>query len=73
MRKTCIPCNAVFEGDICKVCYNSAAVYYEIVGEYKGKNIMKFSYESGYRVDFGTVRSKMVPTIEEAQRIVDYR
>ena len=73
MPKTCLPCNAFFDGDICEICFNPAATYMEVVAAYKGYEIKKYSNESGYRVDFGTKRSKMVPTVEDAQRLIEYR
>jgi hypothetical protein len=71
--KTCLPCNAFFDGDICEVCFNPAATYVEVVAKYKGKEIQKYSNESGYRVDFGTKRSKMVLTVEDARELIDFR
>ncbi|ALS09889.1 hypothetical protein ABE82_26075 (plasmid) [Paenibacillus peoriae] len=73
MPKTCLPCNEFFDGDICGHCLNPDADYVEVVEKYKGFEIKKYSYDAGYRVDFGTKRSKMVLTVDEARELVDFR
>jgi hypothetical protein len=42
------------------------------IEEYKGYSIIQYEHESGYRVDFGTMRSKLVDTIEEARGLIDF-
>ncbi|BFH11002.1 hypothetical protein J6TS7_57860 [Paenibacillus dendritiformis] len=42
------------------------------IEKYKGYLILQYESEEGYRVDFGTKRSKIVATIEEARQLVDY-
>jgi hypothetical protein len=39
---------------------------------YRGLLILQYDSEAGYRVNFGTMRSKLVETIEEARQLVDY-
>lgn len=39
---------------------------------YRGKNIGQYWNETGYRIDMGTMRSKEVPTVQEARALVDY-
>ena len=34
---------------------------------------MQYDAENGYRVDFGTKRTKLVETVEEAKELVDFR
>lgn len=43
----------------------------EEVGIYKGYVIIQYGDEEGYRVDFGTKRSKIVNTLEEAHQLID--
>jgi len=42
------------------------------VENYKGYLILQYDKENGYRVDFGTMRSKLVETVDEAKQLVDY-
>ncbi|WP_199615503.1 hypothetical protein [Paenibacillus alkalitolerans] len=42
------------------------------IEEYRGYWILQYESEDGLRVDFGTIRSKLVATIEEARQLVDY-
>ena len=42
------------------------------VDNYKGYLILQYNGENGYRVDFGTKRSKLVQTLEEARDLIDY-
>ncbi|MNP25555.1 hypothetical protein D3C76_1183690 [compost metagenome] len=44
----------------------------EDIKEYKGYWIFRYESEEGYRVDFGTKRSKQVVTTEEARQLIDY-
>ncbi|WP_185923394.1 hypothetical protein [Brevibacillus brevis] len=39
---------------------------------YRGYLILQYDGEEGYRVDFGTMRSKLVETVEEARHLVDF-
>lgn len=39
---------------------------------YNGYPILKYGTEEGYRVDFGTIRSKMVNTLQEARDLIDF-
>jgi len=34
---------------------------------------LQYDTENGYRVDFGTKRTKLVQTIKEAKELVDFR
>lgn len=72
MRKVCIPCNALMDDKICTVCDNPNAEWRMIVETYKGYPLMHYSYENGYRVDMGTMRSKEVSTVEDARALVDW-
>ncbi|KZE78141.1 hypothetical protein AV654_19390 [Paenibacillus elgii] len=72
MTKKCIGCNAVFYGDVCDICYDAAGEVVEEIEDYRGYPILKYSFEEGFRVDFGTKRSKIVATIEEAKQLVDF-
>lgn len=72
MTKTCLRCNAVFDGPVCDICGDPESDYYEVIEEYKGYSIQKYKAEDGYRVDFGTKRSKLVKTTKEAKELVDY-
>ncbi|MBB6731913.1 hypothetical protein [Cohnella zeiphila] len=45
---------------------------YEEIETYKEHLILQYESESGYRVDFGTLRSKEVATVEEARELVDF-
>ncbi|MNW50826.1 hypothetical protein D3C74_282890 [compost metagenome] len=73
MPKTCLPCNAFFYENICEHCLDPDADYVEVIEKYKGFKINKYSYDEGYRVDFGTKRSKMVLTVEDARKLIDFR
>ncbi|MNW43614.1 hypothetical protein D3C74_208220 [compost metagenome] len=73
VTKTCLRCNAYFDGDVCEICYDPTANYVEEIEEYKGYKILKYKTDTGYRVDFGTKRSKMVMTVEDAQKLIDCR
>ncbi|WP_246096436.1 hypothetical protein [Paenibacillus sinopodophylli] len=73
MPKSCLPCNAYFDGEICERCFDPVADYVEVIEVYKGKEIKKYSYDTGFRVDFGAKRSKMVTSIQEARELIDYR
>lgn len=42
------------------------------VEKYRGHSILQYESEDGFRVDFGTKRSKPLETIEEARELVDY-
>jgi len=42
------------------------------IENYKNYLILQYYGENGYRVDFGTKRSKLVDTVEEARQLVDY-
>lgn len=42
------------------------------IEEYKGYMILQYDSEPGYRVDFGTMRSELVDTIEEARGLIDF-
>jgi len=42
------------------------------IENYKGYPILQYEEESGYRVDFGTKRSKLVETVEEAKKLIDF-
>lgn len=44
----------------------------KVIENYKGYLILQYDTENGYRVDFGTMRSKLVETIEEAKELIDY-
>lgn len=44
---------------------------YVEVAEHMGRRILQFESEEGYRVDFGTMRSKLVPNLYEAKRLID--
>lgn len=44
----------------------------EEIENYKGYSILQYEDENGYRVDFGTKRSKLLATIEEARKLIDY-
>lgn len=72
MTKTCLRCNAYFDGDVCDICYDPTANYVEEIEVYKNYKIKKYSSETGYRVDFGAKRSKLVITVEEARELVDF-
>lgn len=72
MARTCLSCNAVFYGEVCEICCEPEADFVEEIEEYKGYKIKKYSSEIGYRVDFGTKRSKLVITVEEARELVDF-
>lgn len=39
---------------------------------YRERVILQYESEDGYRVDFGTMRSKLVATVEEARQLIDY-
>lgn len=39
---------------------------------YRGIPIWKMLSEDGYRVDFGTMRSKLVNTVDEAKELIDF-
>ncbi|MGK5511765.1 hypothetical protein [Brevibacillus formosus] len=43
------------------------------IEKYRGYVILQYATEDGFRVDFGTMRSKLVDTVEEARQLVDYR
>ena len=45
---------------------------HKVIEWYKGYSILQYVSENGYRVDFGTKRSKLVETIEEARKLIDY-
>jgi hypothetical protein len=42
------------------------------IEKYRGYLILQYESEDGFRVDFGTKRTKLVPTVEEARDLVDY-
>jgi hypothetical protein len=71
MTKVCIPCNAVMDAEICSRCLNANAEWRMTVEIYKEYPLMRYSYETGYRVDMGTIRSKEVQTTEEARALID--
>jgi hypothetical protein len=73
MPKTCLRCNAYFDGDVCEICYDPSANYVEEIEVYKGYKILKYKSENGYRVDFGTKRSKLVGEVDGARKLVDLR
>ena len=73
MTKTCLPCNAYFYEDICEHCSDPAADYVEVIEKYKGCEIKKYSFDAGYRVDFGAKRSKLMLTVEDARKLIDFR
>lgn len=39
---------------------------------YKGYVILQYAGEEGYRIDFGTMRSKRVDSIAEARELIDF-
>ena len=45
----------------------------KVIEIYKGYSILQYDTENGYRVDFGTKRTKLVQTIKEAKELVDFR
>lgn len=71
--KRCLPCNSIFYESICEHCLNPEAEYVEEIEEYKGYEILKYSKDDGYRVDFGTMRSKEVLNVEEARKLIDFQ
>jgi len=45
----------------------------KVIEKYKDYLILQYDNENGYRVDFGTKRTKLVDTIDEARKLVDSR
>ena len=42
------------------------------IENYRGYLIVRYKSEDGFRIDFGAKRSKLVRTIEEARRLIDF-
>ena len=70
-----VPYNALVPRAIPSLFYQSLIidVTHKDIENYKGYLILQYEEESGYRVDFGTKRSKLVETVEEARELVDFR
>ncbi|BFH11005.1 hypothetical protein J6TS7_57830 [Paenibacillus dendritiformis] len=68
----CHSCGSTFDSLI-ECCPHCNLPVRHDVEKYKGYWILKNGTEDGYRVDFGTKRSKLVETIEEARGLVDFK
>ena len=44
----------------------------KVIETYKEHSILQYDSEDGYRVDFGTKRSKEVKDLNEARKLIDY-
>ncbi|WP_409346803.1 hypothetical protein [Paenibacillus sp. MBLB4367] len=45
---------------------------YKEIETYKEIRILQYDSEDGYRADFGTKRSKLVPTVRDARDLIDF-
>jgi len=73
MAKTCLRCNAEFYSDVCDICNDASERSVEKIENYRGYPILKYSDEDGLRVDFGTIRSKLVGELDDARKLIDFR
>lgn len=66
----CHSCGSTFDdrNEYCPLCNLPVRNNIE---EYKGYWILRYGTEDGFRVDFGTMRSKLVATVEEARALID--
>ncbi|MDH6372778.1 hypothetical protein M2444_004607 [Paenibacillus sp. PastF-3] len=45
---------------------------YKEIETYKEIQILQYDTEDGYRADFGTKRSKLVPTVQDVRELIDF-
>lgn len=72
----CPRCGEPLHDDWCRVCGREVKDkdrLSRVVDKYRDHVILRYKGEDGVRVDFGTIRSKEVPAIEDARKLIDYR
>jgi len=45
---------------------------YKDIETYRDIRILQYDGEDGYRADLGTKRTKLVPTVQDARKLIDF-